>query len=55
MDGVDADLREQVTDSGLCALASAGFGEHLTSLTLRGELLLVMRLYLGRVVMDLLG
>ena len=37
MDGVDADLRKGVTDSGLQALASAGCGAQLTSLTLGGE------------------
>ena len=42
MDGVDAGLREGVTDSGLQALASAGCGAQLTSLTLDGELLFVL-------------
>ena len=37
MDGVDADLREGVTDSGFEALASAGCGAHLTFLALEGE------------------
>ena len=35
--GLDADLKYGVTDSGLQALASAGCGTQLTSLTLRGE------------------
>ena len=30
-------LKEGVTDEGLCALASAGSGETLTSLNLQGE------------------
>ena len=34
--GKRADLEERVTDSGLRALASAGCGEKLTSLTLGG-------------------
>ena len=37
VDGVDADLKEGVTDSGLCTLASAGCGAQLTSLTLSSE------------------
>ena len=37
VDGVDTDLKEGVTDSGLQALASAGCGAQLTSLTLSGE------------------
>ena len=41
MDGADADLKEGVTDSGLRALAAAGCGIQLTSLSLDGELLSV--------------
>ena len=37
MDVVDADLYQGVTDSGLQALASAGCGAQLASLTLSGE------------------
>ena len=37
MDGVNAGLKEGVTDSGLQALASAGCGSQLTSLTLSRE------------------
>ena len=37
MDGVDAGLEKGVTDSGLEALASAGCGVQLTSLSLQGE------------------
>ena len=37
MDGVDAGLLWGVTDSGLQALASAGCGAQLTSLTLSCE------------------
>ena len=34
---LDAGLGQGVTDSGLCALACAGCGAQLTSLTLTGE------------------
>ena len=37
-----AGLKEGVTDSGLCALASAGCGEMLTSLILFGEVLVFL-------------
>ena len=37
VDVVDAGLTDGVTDAGLCALAKAGCGENLTSLTLEGE------------------
>ena len=37
VDGIDADLKEGVTDSGLEALASSGCGTLLTSLTLQCE------------------
>ena len=37
MEGVGAVLEKGVTDSGLQALASAGCGAQLTSLTLDGE------------------
>ena len=37
VDGVDADLKEGVTDFGLQALASVRCGAQLTSLTLSGE------------------
>ena len=39
---MDADFRERVTDSGLQALASAGCGAQLTSLTLQCELYCVI-------------
>ena len=42
VDGVDADLKEGVTDFGLRALASSGCGAQLTSLSLGGELLFVL-------------
>ena len=38
MSGLAAGLSQEVTDSGLQALASAGCGGQLTSLTLYGEL-----------------
>ena len=34
---MDAALQEEVTDSGLCALARAGCGAKLTSLSLECE------------------
>ena len=37
VDGGDAGLEKGVTDSGLQALAFAGCGAHLTSLTLESE------------------
>ena len=36
VDAVSAGLRKGVTDSGIGALASAGCGAQLTSLTLKG-------------------
>ena len=37
LNGVDVDLTKGVTDSGIQALASAGCGAQLTSLTLKCE------------------
>ena len=39
---MDAGLKKAVTDSGLAALAFAGCGAQLTSLTLQGDLVIVV-------------
>ena len=47
MDVVDSDMGLKVTDSGLSALASAGCGTQLTSLTLRGGCLCMILVQLA--------
>ena len=51
---MDAGLKEGVTDSGFQALASAGCGAQLTSLTLWGEwnCVIVVDAFVGSVQMD---